>query len=117
MEPQDCLDADQDIKRLFAWVEKHGGKHRVYVQQDKHGVRGLYSAQAFNSDPEEQARKKKEVEAGVVNRMETDEEDVVIKVPNRLLVTPYHIGVREAGYGKDTYKEIFAGTRDLFDPK
>ena len=49
--------------------------------------------------------------------METDEDDVLLKIPNKLLVTPYHIGVREAGYRGKTYKELFEGCRELFDPK
>ena len=40
--------------------------------------------------------------------MEQDEEDVLIKVPNKILVTPYHISVREAGGKGVTYKELFS---------
>lgn len=40
--------------------------------------------------------------------MEQDEEDVLIKVPNKILVTPYHIGAREAGVKGFTYKEVFS---------
>jgi hypothetical protein len=113
MEPQDRHSlsdekSDQDIKRLFDWVESHGGKHRVSVRQNAYGVRGLYSSQDFNLDPVEQEKRRKEVEAGVVRSMEQDEEDVLIKVPNKILVTPYHIGVREAGVKGITYKEVFS---------
>ena len=40
--------------------------------------------------------------------MEQDEEDILMKVPNKILVTPYHIGAREAGVKGVTYNQVFS---------
>lgn len=58
------------------------------VLADKNGVRGLYSARNFNTDEEERKKKKREVESGLIAQ---DESDVLLKIPNKLLITPYHV--------------------------
>lgn len=45
-----------------------------------------------------------------------DETDVLIKIPNKLLVTPYHIAPHEVGKGV-AYREIFTWSSKLFDPR
>ena len=53
-----CTVDDSDIRKLFEWVERNGGSHRVCVRADRYGVRGLYSAASFNMDEAERERKK-----------------------------------------------------------
>lgn len=45
-----------------------------------------------------------------------DESDVIIKIPNKLLITSYHVSAREF-YNGTTYKEIFERYPKLFNPK
>jgi hypothetical protein len=49
------------------------------------------------------------VERGVV--FQSDESDVILKIPNKLLITPYHVQARDfslEGSGpRLTYKEVF----------
>jgi hypothetical protein len=84
------------------------------VLADKNGVRGLYSAKSFNLDVEERKTRRREVEAGVTYSQ--DESDLILKVPNKLLITPYHVGAREFVPGI-TYNVVFSRSPELFDPK
>ena len=53
----------------------------------------------------------------MINNLEKEEEDVLLKVPNKLLITSYHISRREAGRKGVSFKEIFGLSSELFDPK
>lgn len=47
------------------------------------------------------------------------EADTIMKIPNKLLVTPYHVANLWSidPHGKVSYKEIFERSPELFDPK
>ncbi len=66
-------------------------------------------------DPKEQEEKKRAVAAGLIHPAE-DETDIIMKIPNKILVTPYHVSYHEVSNGT-LYKNIFALSRELFDPK
>ena len=53
--------------------------------------------------------------AGLIHPAE-DETDIIMKIPNKILVTPYHVSYHEVSNGT-LYKNIFALSRELFDPK
>jgi hypothetical protein len=53
------------------------------------------------------------VAAGLIHPGE-DETDIIMKIPNKLLVTPYHVGNHEIVSGLK-YKDIFALSNELFD--
>ena len=66
---------DPKIKTLLDWVHANGGSHNVIVKENKNGVRGLFSAKSFNKDKEKH----------------DEEHPYLVKIPNNLIVSPYHI--------------------------
>ena len=66
-------------------------------------------------DPKEQEEKKRAVAAGLIHPAE-DETDIIMKIPNKILVTPYHVSYHEIANGA-LYKEVFSACPELFDPK
>ena len=84
------------------------------VRADRNGVRGLYSAESFNMNEEELKKRRAEMSKGVT--IQNDETDVIMKMPNKLLITPYHVQAREFTNGV-SYKEVFEISKELFDPK
>ncbi len=66
-------------------------------------------------DPIEQEEKKRAVAAGLIHPSE-DESDIIMKIPNKILVTPYHVSYHEIANGT-LYKDTFALSPELFDAK
>ena len=69
--PQDGSSPIEDVKlkKLFDWVKKHGGKFLCESREDnKTKVRGLYASQDI-----------------------TDPTAPVAEIPNKLIISPYHI--------------------------
>jgi hypothetical protein len=84
---------DQKIKKLLDWVVSNGGSIKLLLKQT------MMESEAFilqgrlililkreNSDKEKLTQ---------VSLIKYDESDVILKIPNKLLITPYHVSNRE----------------------
>ena len=84
-------DPDERITRLIDWVVSKGGICLCETRINKEtGERGLYM--------------KKDV---------ADPKEIIIKIPNDLIVSPLHIRAKNFG-GGHTYKEIFDLSEETF---
>ena len=89
---------DEHINNLLKWVIENGGKHSVCVKTNKSGVRGLYATKSFDK------------------KNEDEEDNFVIKLPNKLIITPYHISTLFVDK-KTKYSDVFKVAPELFDLK
>ena len=89
---------DPALQRLYDWVLANGGVVNCESRADREtGVRGLYASKDI-----------------------TDPNEPIILIPNKLLVSPYHIAHRSVAEwpgGCLKYSELFEVAPELFHPK
>ena len=94
-----------DIRLLIDWVLRNGGAHNVQVKEDSNGVRGLYSSRSFNTPD-------------APKRSENEEPPFLVKIPSKLIVSPYHVQNQPFSTdGVTKYSDIFSKDPKVFDPK
>jgi len=86
--PESVPDTDPQMQKLFEWARSHGAVINGCTRIDK-GVRGFYTSDKA--------------------------EDIVIKVPNKLIISPHHISSLPF-HEKQPYQAVFSLAPQLFDP-